>query len=1445
MQVAPRALPVLTAVPTNTAALLDFTIDYDEDGAGPAVMDEDELFAHQTRALPDIVPVAVRPPQVPGESTVTERLDSNRRERHEVAVEEMHQDLDALRIETEATIAETAIEFREELAADEEAVLALFVPIEDDSSVSMAVEEVDELGRMVAERSAPREAIIDELVEMLTGIEGERAYRATAILKSYGKLLIAIAYKLAPEVERMIVEEARLVNVSLVANRKQTADLEGRLLTMEVVRDRKVQNYWLERKNAWIVLKKNVLLAEFYADAERSRARVSKNLDAEWDVLQRGLDASSRSRDNLMDTVSNIVPGEQQAYADPESAASDWVSGLEGFHVALHTVQQKCVERLAQTAIDERQNGYAKLRQCQIDLVRAGACSAAEVRDFVAAHCAPVVETQLAYLDTIVDEMGAAIGMQEETRATATHTISPMLQRLTAIWLESERVFEQGAETLRNDLDVVRNSLDESQNSSESEIDSLVDALRQAPTQDALAADWTHAQQMFEDGTTAFADFQTNAHSRVNQHPATTARLYADYQQQVCAQLGVEGPLPSDFEPTDDDVCFIAGTDAFRVIPTRKPVPPKDVTEETIEEEKEDGDANEDDATPAASNADDTATLVSAEASSVDGAEPTTDGSTVAEAPASAAEEASPAPANATAADTAATPTLPTPPPTKSIIGSTVANLAAAALGAEMVANAMTMIRQAWLEHVVAFEREIAASSESTVVHELGFIDSEHAMHLHLHESRLVRIQHDVHNVRAAEFQLHRERIAGHCEGMDAALLDEKKRFDQVTRTQDGKTKEVAERMLAFKVQVPKCESVKQLSDLKNEAFRVSNGFKETTRSSLRHQRQMIEECLRKLRESNGFLRTSLRTFSEGGNFSTAEIDEFRVVLKMLGQQVDDTEGVILKVLNGMEVSQVNVAEEGMRAVEDLFKAHIKDVELIEQVRKLLNNGQVQVRGAVADDNAQAAELDSRLHALQASLDSTIEGPDAEQAAADAVAATLRARVVRLSALKPTEAEIAAVQAALAPPDEKVPPAGGAATLGSKLNKQTAGRSKSSSKSETAIQRRKSRLPPKGGTTAGAQILADWSDDAPVEGSFVGDVHAIRMKCRAAILEQLVQPYFDGLRGRSPTRSGQIADSIQPFMAGVEDKLLAVHTKAVSYRKQCVIEYGDQVKLAATLISRHADGVFDALATEVSTAMTIDLKAPQKDHHQVVEAWLEKAGELELSLRPALGHPNNSAELAAMCDAEQKSQDDFTAFIDAHFVAVGEIIAAQARRADATLRQFRGDLFATLDLAVLPSEVLHLPNEKKKSLKRLLREQMRGGGGGVPAPSSTIAGDASPTAAVDSADAVAVATTAGIASDARVERKSHEWAPRPNTVLEAPFFAEQMLVVHLSCISSTTITHSAADKCFLAACDSFESQTQTIVAELAEQRTRELGAVKNAKERWDFAVDTVKAPFIV
>jgi len=290
-----------------------------------------------------------------------------------------------------------------------------------------------------------------------------------------------------------------------------------------------------------------------------------------------------------------------------------------------------------------------------------------------------------------------------------------------------------------------------------------------------------------------------------------------------------------------------------------------------------------------------------------------------------------------------------------------------------------------------------------------------------------------------------------------------------------------------------------------------------------------------------------------------------------------------------------------------------------------------------------------------------------------------------LACLKPTEEEVAAQLAELEP----LTTTATLAPTGVKHD-QKAGARKNAHKS----------------ALHGIPTLSDWGEAPPPE-SFLADVHDVRMRCRVAVHEQLVQPYYDGLRGRAPTRTELIADSVQPFMAGVETSLCAVHEKAVAYRKQSVIEYGDQVKTAAKLLTAHSYGVFSQLATEFVTTLTVDLKAPQKKHHQVVETWMKRASQLELSLRPALGHPNFAEELAKMCADEKQSQDEFNALIDTHFNGLGRTIAKEAAKAHATLSKYRLDLFATLDTAVLPSEVMILPDEKKKSLKKLLREQIK------------------------------------------------------------------------------------------------------------------------------------------
>jgi hypothetical protein len=170
----PRALPVLSI----TRNVIEDEYGEEDYGSSPPRYSESELFAHETRALPDIVSVNEREPR-PGGFTVTERLESNRRERHDVAVSEMHQELEVLKLQIEAQIHTTTRVAKENLQSDGEAIIELFEPFEDDADcVAMTLPQLDEAGATIAARSQPRQEMIAELIGGLKRIETERAERA-------------------------------------------------------------------------------------------------------------------------------------------------------------------------------------------------------------------------------------------------------------------------------------------------------------------------------------------------------------------------------------------------------------------------------------------------------------------------------------------------------------------------------------------------------------------------------------------------------------------------------------------------------------------------------------------------------------------------------------------------------------------------------------------------------------------------------------------------------------------------------------------------------------------------------------------------------------------------------------------------------------------------------------------------------------------------------------------------------------------------------------------------------------------------------------------------------------------------------------------------------------------------------------------------------------------
>jgi len=366
--------------------------------------------------------------------------------------------------------------------------------------------------------------------------------------------------------------------------------------------------------------------------------------------------------------------------------------------------------------------------------------------------------------------------------------------------------------------------------------------------------------------------------------------------------------------------------------------------------------------------------------------------------------------------------------------------------------------------------------------------------------------------------------------------------------------------------------------------------------------------------------------------------------------------------------------------------------------------------------------------------------------------------------------------------------------------------------------RRKSRVQNRRENTV--PVLQVWP--VPSENSFLWDVNKIREDCRTAILDNLATPYYEGLRGKCPTRVGQIADVIQPFMEGIEAQLVAMFDKAVSYRKEAIAEYTDQVRASVKLLTSLSNKVFGSLAQESWGKLEKILDTCCNAHDKDVIEWMAQGKKIEQSVRPSLGHPNNTAELEAKCAAEASRSDDFVAEAEEYYIELGKKIYNEIMQVMANLERVRLELFAALDNALLPDEIVLMPSEKKKSMKKLLKEKITNGDvqDNREAPNS---------------------------KKVRVERQKQSWpaqsAPTPQGMMDVYAAHSMPPKTAEAVVSSVTPMHTEGQGAYVAASKWFDEQLQSWSQKIAQQRQKETDLVEHAKHRWALAVKTLKEPF--
>ncbi|XP_027472751.1 coiled-coil domain-containing protein 180 isoform X1 [Zalophus californianus] len=282
-----------------------------------------------------------------------------------------------------------------------------------------------------------------------------------------------------------------------------------------------------------------------------------------------------------------------------------------------------------------------------------------------------------------------------------------------------------------------------------------------------------------------------------------------------------------------------------------------------------------------------------------------------------------------------------------------------------LVLQIKKQLRAGFFDHLEKWFDQCVLKTRVMVTTKIDELDSELELRQHLHEPRAKRIEKDIHNVRAAELLLHQERLDSHCAGVTETLRKQRLMFCQFQEEQNIKSKNFCRKIYDMEHIFLNATKSQRLVSLSSTLHRELLSYVDVIQVSLRSFRQYLEESLGKLRLTNIEFIKHCRLFSEGGNFSSEEIDLLCHRLEKEASRIEFVESLIMINMEKMESEYLDQANDVINKFESKFHNLSVDLIFIEKIQRLLTNLQVNIKCEVAKSNLQTDGLNSSLEQLQ------------------------------------------------------------------------------------------------------------------------------------------------------------------------------------------------------------------------------------------------------------------------------------------------------------------------------------------------------------------------------------------------------------------------------------------------------------------------------------------------
>ncbi|KAH9500705.1 hypothetical protein Btru_076321 [Bulinus truncatus] len=483
----------------------------------------------EVRGLPDIIV-----PQKNG-SNIIQRIAEGRKQRHEAAVEDLHQELCLINSELEPLIEVESSELLKKMDDDNTVIEGILLTLQDDKNLlKMSLSSLENLWTDILSHSEKRQNWILEMDESLKNIETERMNKIKSVFNHFGDKFHKISHLARSDLQRFLDKETQMINQTVLSNQRSFADLFVRLMSADVEREKAHRIFWQMRVEDWKAAHIKITIENFknfmMTDAVTQPASISQvitNFKLDQEQLRVQCEA-------LVESLSEMKPP-----AATKSAVYQWRNDANKVIIELDSVNQLYLSKLYEEYEKVCQSCLEKINSEKEHMIESGICSEHRARQVMDEFMLPLVGQQQRSFELEIESLEKQIEAHKSQLEEQVNVLFKFSQGAAHLWDVHEIGLAKQERALQEKLEECRHKHDQSNQEKEANLDLVMDRMRQDANDVALKDSLIKAHNMLEKIRESYLEFHQQQTDIVQSYPNMINAELNTYEKGICKFFSV------------------------------------------------------------------------------------------------------------------------------------------------------------------------------------------------------------------------------------------------------------------------------------------------------------------------------------------------------------------------------------------------------------------------------------------------------------------------------------------------------------------------------------------------------------------------------------------------------------------------------------------------------------------------------------------------------------------------------------------------------------------------------------------------------------------------------------------------------------------------------------------------------------------------------------------